>query len=345
MPNSLCETRIDWTTTTTLSQRLERWKCQCSSSSRLVVDEPLCRRSSLRIGGPARWWIEVGAIDDLLSLLAELADEEFHCVGLGSNTLFPDGGVEAPVVRLVDELAAWSIKEDGASGRAKVEVMAGAINAHLVRGLLARGLVGAEFLTLIPGTFGGAVALNAGTKERELEEILESVLLARPDKQQGCWHIERWTPAELSMSYRKASLPEGSVVVGGLIAVEEGDVEGARQRMADDKERRNQTQPYRLASVGSTFANPEGDYAGRLIEEAGLKGESIGGARISEVHGNFFINESEATAEDFLGLMALARHRVRRDFGVELRPEVKFVGFDGMKRLGELERELGRSDD
>ena len=142
------------------------------------------------------------------------------------------------------------------------------------------------------------------------------------------------------MSYRSADLPPGSLVVGGVIEVTDGDVDEARQLVAKDKERRNRTQPYRLASVGSTFANPDGDYAGRLIEEVGLKGESTGGARVSELHANFFINESEARADDFLELMARARHRVREQFGVELRPEVRFVGFDGMKRLCELEQQL-----
>ena len=147
------------------------------------------------------------------------------------------------------------------------------------------------------------------------------------------------------MRYRHTALPEGTLVVGGTIRVRRGDVDAARERIAADKERRNRTQPYRLASVGSTFANPEGDYAGRLIDQVGLKGESIGGATISELHANFFINESDATAEDFLRLMALARHRVRNDFGVELRPEVRFVGFDGMKRLTEYERQLENADD
>lgn len=344
MPNSHCGTRIEWTTATELEDRLQHWSQQSASSSCLVVDESLSRRSSLRIGGPARWWIEVGALDDLWSLLAVLAGEEFYCVGLGSNTLFPDDGIDAPVVRLVDELATWSIRDAAQAGRPVVEVMAGAVNAHLVRGLLAEGYVGAEFLTLIPGTFGGAVALNAGTKECELRAILASVTLAVPDADRRCWRIERRTPRQLAMSYRCARLPRGAVVVGGVIEVQEGDVDEARQRMTVDKQRRNRTQPYRLASVGSTFANPEDDYAGRLIDEAGLKGESIGGARISELHANFFINDSEATADDFLRLMALARHRVRNTFGIELRPEVRFVGFDGRKKLQNLERELEGSD-
>lgn len=344
MLNAVGERRIEWATSATLEERLEDWRRDASSASRLVKDEPLSRRSSLRIGGPASRWIEVGRVDDLWSLLEALSGEEFHCVGLGSNVVFPDEGIESPVIRLVDELAGWSVHPHRGSEAAAVEVMAGAVNAHLVRGLLADGWVGAEFLTLIPGTFGGGVALNAGTKECELNEILESVWLAIPDDDQRCWRIEEQSPRALSMRYRHASLPTGSMVVGGVLEVQRGDVEKARQRMAADKRRRNETQPYRLASVGSTFANPEGDFAGRLIDEAGLKGRAVGGARISELHANFFINDSEATAGDFLRLMAIARHRVRRDFGIELRPEVRFVGFDGRRRLRQLERQLEGSD-
>lgn len=344
MRQTSCGKRIDWETSSTLFKRLERWARQTSSRSELKTEEPLSRRCSLRIGGPAAYWLEVGARKDLWALLRVLGDTRCHCVGLGSNVLFPDDGIEAPVVRFVGQLADWQVETVDAD-TARVDVAAGTINAHLVRGLLDDGWVGAEFLKLIPGTFGGAVALNAGTKERELSSILCHAELAVCDRNEECWRIERWSSEELKMSYRHTDIPDDAVVVGGRIEVQRGDVQAARSRMKADRDRRDRTQPYRLASVGSTFANPEGDYAGRLIDEAGLKGETIGGATISELHANFFVNESDASARDFLKLMALARHRVRCDFGVTLRPEVRFVGFDGMKRLRDYERQLERHDD
>lgn len=342
MSHLVCGKRIDWQKSSRLSERLEGWAERSTSASRLVADEPLSRHSSLRIGGPATHWVEVGTGDDLRSLLEVVADASFYCVGLGSNVLFPDEGIDAPVVKLTGDLAQWDVDEDG--DRAVVDVGAGTVNAHLVRGLLDEGWVGAGFLHLIPGTFGGAVALNAGTKEKELRAIVDSVELAVRDDQRRCWRFERRGPDELEMSYRHTALPEASIVVGGRIRVRDGDVEEARRRMDADKERRDETQPYRLASVGSTFANPDGDYAGRLIDEVGLKGETVGGAKISELHANFFINESDATTEDFLRLMAMARHRVRRDFDTTLRPEVKFVGFDGLQKLRKYERQLEGSD-
>mgnify|MGYP006298355921 CR=1 FL=1 len=308
---------------------------------RVKRDEPLGRHTSLRIGGPADYWIEVGTLDGLRAVArqAEAAGLPRYVVGLGSNVLFPDSGIRGVVVRLVGELAEWQIEEeDSESGRATVQVGAGMVNAHLVRGLLDASWVGAEFLRLIPGTFGGAVALNAGTKEAELASILEDAdLLVRAS---NGWSVRRMTPDQLELSYRHSELPEGSIVVSGRIVVEAGDVAEARAAMQSDRQRRDRTQPYQLASVGSTFANPEGDYAGRLIDEVGLKGERIGGARISETHANFFINEDDASAEAFLRLMALARQRVRDAFDVELRPEVRFVGFDGRQRLEQYQREL-----
>lgn len=301
-------------------------------------NEMLAGHSSLQIGGEATWWIEVGSRDALVATVdaANERDVPYWPVGLGSNTLFPDEGVDGAVIRLVDELAEWSF-EEVTEDEALVEVGAGVVNAHLVRGLLDAGWVGAEFLRLVPGTFGGAVAMNAGTKEAELESILVDADLVVPD---GGASTTRRPAGELELAYRSSNLPEGAVVAAGRVRVEDGDVDEAREKMEADWDRRDETQPYKLASAGSTFANPEHDYAGRLIDEAGLKGESVGDARISETHANFFINEDDATAEDFLKLMALARRRVRDEYDVELRPEVTFVGFDGATRLEEYERKV-----
>jgi len=312
--------------------------------------ESLARRSSLRIGGEADHWVEPTSLEELIAVCEIATDHDLpiHVVGLGSNTLFPDEGLRGITIRMSGELASWEILDapsNDKEGVTHVRVGAGAINAHLVRGVLAKGLVGAEFLVLIPGTFGGAVVMNAGTKEAELSSVLTSITLLIPDASTNTWKTAVMTPEQLEMRYRHATLPEGALVVDGTIALSKGDVEAASQAAKDDKERRNRTQPYKLASVGSTFANPPGDYAGRLIEAVGLKGTARGGARVSDLHANFFINEDGASAADFLWLMALARVRVRRDFGVELTPEVRFVGFDGFRELARIERELSEGDD
>lgn len=303
-------------------------------------DASLARRSSLRIGGTAQYWVEPGSTSALRAVLREAGAEGLpvYVVGLGSNVLFPDGRLDAAVVRLVGDFSDWHI-EATRGDCADVNVGAGCVNAHLVRGLLDEGWVGTEFLRLVPGTFGGAVAMNAGTKEGELAGILSDADLMVPTPD-GEVVERRLTANSLSLAYRHSDLPDGAIVTGGRIEVRRGDVEQAREKMESDRERRDETQPYKLASAGSTFANPEDDYAGRLIDESGLKGERVGGARISETHANFFINEDDATCEDFLRLVALARVRVRERFDVELRPEVTFVGFDGFGRLETYEQEL-----
>lgn len=300
-------------------------------------DEPLAKHGSLRIGGPAAYWIEAHDVDELQTAWRFAHDHDLpvELVGLGSNVLFPDEGIRGVVIRLAGDFATWSVRPSG--DEATVSIGAGALNAHLVRGLLKDGWTGMEFLVLIPGTFGGAVTMNAGTREKDLASVLRRVELFAPHEP-GMVRVLDATQIEIS--YRHTSLPEGSIVTGAEICVQRGDTDAAWERVRADKERRNQTQPYRLASVGSTFANPEGDFAGRLIEAVGLKGQAVGGARISPLHANFFINEEGATAEDFIRLMAMARVRVRQRFGIELRPEVRFVGFDGWAKLQATEQEV-----
>lgn len=309
---------------------------------RLRRDEPLAKHGTLRIGGPASYWIEASSVEELRAALgfAEENDLPWVVVGLGSNVLFPDEGIEGVAIRLAGSFGEWQVDEQG--DEALVSIGAGAVNAHLVRGLLKDGWIGMEFLVLIPGTFGGAIAMNAGTREKELSSVLRRVELFAPpgNGNREPRMVTVLDANEIEISYRHAALPEGSIVTGGVIRVERGDTEAAWERVRADKERRNETQPYRLASVGSTFKNPEGDFAGRLIEAVGLKGHGVGGARISPLHANFFINEKDATAEDFLTLMATARVRVRRQFGIELQPEVRFIGFDGWQRLQAIEQQL-----
>lgn len=278
-------------------------------------------------------WAEPESAHEAAMLLeaAHHAGVPYAVVGLGSNTLFPDAGFPGLVIRLGGELATWRVEGQQAW------VGGGVVNAHLVRGLLKSGWTGMEFLSLIPGTFGGAVAMNAGTKDKELSAILVEFEILDPAQPRT---VRTMTPQLAQMAYRHTEIPEGGIILGGRIELENGDVVMAEQAVRQDKDRRNATQPYRFASVGSTFANPPGDFAGRLIQDVGLKGSAQGGARVSELHANFFINENQATAEDFLTLMARARVAVRQKFGVELRPEVCFVGFDGWSRLLEIEAEL-----
>ena len=317
------------------SKRRSEFESQLRSDfgDRIRYEEPLSKHSSLRIGGPALVWVEPQDVAELMDVVAAATASglSVYPTGLGSNSLFPDAGIDGVMIRLSGALAGWTVN-DGIA-----ELGGGAVNAHLVRGLLKLGWVGMEFLALIPGTLGGAVAMNAGTKERELSDMLIDAQIIDPLQPRM---VKTMSCEELNLRYRHADLPDNAIVVGARVRVQTGDVDAAKANVDADKARRNLTQPYRLASVGSTFANPEGDYAGRLIEAVGLKGHRIGGACVSELHANFFINQENASAKDFITLMATARRRVRDQFGVDLRPEVCFVGFDGWSEMKEIEASL-----
>lgn len=293
----------------------------------------LRRATTLRVGGAAQLFValdSVAAVEQALSL-CEAAGVALTLVGLGSNVVVPDEGVRGLVARLGGALAHVTlaggaplepVDSPSRTGELLIEAGAGAVNAHLVRDLHRAGYVGAEFLALVPGTVGGAVVMNAGTRWGELSGILDAVAVV------DARHGHRWIAAtELGMSYRHTALPKGAVVVGARLRVTPGDTVDAAQRVKDEKAYREATQPYKLATNGSVFANPPGDAAGRLIDAAGLKGTRDGEAQISEKHANWIVNTTgRASAASVLRLMALARRTVRERFGVVLRPEVRLLG-------------------
>jgi len=199
------------------------------------------------------------------------------------------------------------------------------MNAHAVRVLHAEGLVGAEFLALVPGQFGGAVVMNAGTRWGELSEILVEVRLATVEGE-----IVDVPVSNLAPSYRHGGVPPGAVVLSGTVRVDPGDADAARQKVRQEKLYRSQTQPYRLNTSGSIFANPPGDAAGRLIEAAGVKGLRWGGVEVSSVHANWIVNWSGGTALEVVQMMAFVRRCVCSHADVTLRPEVRLMGFSGL---------------
>ncbi|MCA9563941.1 MAG: UDP-N-acetylmuramate dehydrogenase, partial [Myxococcales bacterium] len=190
----------------------------------------------------------------------------------------------------------------------------------------------------VPGTLGGAVAMNAGTRSGELGDVLVSVRVMGPDGT-----IQDLDHARLGFAYRTANVPAGSLVVSARLRATVGGVDEGKARVREEREYRNRTQPYSSPSAGSVFRNPEGDHAGRLIEAAQLKGTRRGGAQISPLHANFIVTEEGATAADVLELMALARREVRTQFGVQLHPEQRLLGFSEhsvLNLLDQLEERL-----
>jgi UDP-N-acetylmuramate dehydrogenase len=286
------------------------------------IDEPLAGRVAFRIGGQADVYARILTIEALRDVLRIAADfgVPVTLLGTGSNVLVSDRGVRGIVVRLGGELADIHLSpREGGGGDA--EVGAGALNAQLVALALNLGLVGIEFLATVPGTFGGALIMNAGAHGGEIAPFVREVRLI--DRR---FEIVRRPGAECGFAYRTSGFASGEILTSATIAIPSGDAAAAREHLKEMRERRRKTQPLDKPNAGSIFKNPPGDYAGRLIEACGLKGRRIGGAAISELHANFIVNEGGAKAADVVALARIAQETVGGRFGVRLEWEVRRIG-------------------
>ncbi|MBU1670165.1 MAG: UDP-N-acetylmuramate dehydrogenase [Actinobacteria bacterium] len=288
------------------------------TGARVEASVPLHAHTTWRVGGPADYmaWVDsAGVLAEVLTVLHGRGVGSM-VLGNGSNVLVSDRGYRGVVLRLSGELADLSVDGErviaggGAGLRAAVEAAAKA------------GLTGLEFAFGIPGTVGGAVMTNAGAFSSSVSECLLSVRTLAAG--------ESRTRERFEAGYREALVPNGEVVVATVFALARDSAAGVRARMAERASARRASQPGG-ATAGSVFKNPEGDHAGRLIDLCGLKGRREGGARISEVHANFIVNDGSASASDIRTLMLLAAEEVFQRFGVRLEPEVSLVGFEGLE--------------
>jgi UDP-N-acetylenolpyruvoylglucosamine reductase len=278
---------------------------------------PLARLTTIGTGGPGAALAKPQSASELEEALrhAEADGLEIVVVGLGSNLLAADEGVDALVIRLEGELAA--IEVEGTTLRAG----GGATNAVCLHRARGAGLGGFEFACAIPGTAGGGVKMNAGAYERDWSDVLERALVV------SARGAEWRTRDELDLSYRHSGLAEDEVVAQVEFRLEQRATEEIKREVADLVARRKATQPTNKRTFGSVFKNPPGELgAGRMLELCGLKGHRIGGALISPMHANFIENADGATSADCVALMDEARRRAREQFGVELEREVAFVG-------------------
>jgi UDP-N-acetylmuramate dehydrogenase len=277
----------------------------------------LARYTTIGTGGPARWFGRPESLDELHELLRWAGEEHIavEVIGLGSNLLVHDDGVDALVLKLSGELAAADV--DG-----ELLVMGGgAANAVGLHRARAAGLGGFEFASAIPGTAGGGVRMNAGAYGREWRDVLIDAVIVDSSGARTVG-VE-----ELALSYRHSGLARGEVVASVRFQLEPSSPELVKAAAAELLAQRKATQPTNKRTFGSVFKNPgEGPGAGRMIEECGLKGHRIGGALVSPRHANFIENDGSATTADCLAVMAEARRRVQQRFGVELQHEVQFLG-------------------
>jgi UDP-N-acetylmuramate dehydrogenase len=289
---------------------------------------PLAPYTSWRVGGPARQLFEPADLEDLAAFLSTLPrGEPVFWLGLGSNVLIRDGGIPGTVV-----LTAGLLDRLTLTGEGLVRAEAGVSCAKVARFGARHGLTGAEFLAGIPGTVGGALAMNAGAWGGETWALVERVETL---DRSGCTH-ER-TRAAYRPGYRHVRGPTGEWFVAAHLRLVPGDAAGATARIRALLRRRAETQPLGQPSCGSVFRNPPGDFAGRLIEACGLKGLCVGGACVSDKHANFIVNTGSATARDIETLVLRVAEAVLRRHGVRLEPEVRMVGVseDGAEGSGQ----------
>ena len=288
--------------------------------SNVAFDQPMERFTTFRVGGKVEAVCLVEdsrALERVLAYARETATP-YLVVGRGSNLLVKDGGVRGLAIILRGKLALFQ-----RAGEKRDLVFAGA-GLHLSECLSAcrrEGLGGLEFLAGIPGTVGGAVAMNAGAWGKETGDVVCEVEIILPS---GEW-ITGYR-SHLDFSYRRFTMAEGTVIVKVGFQCFPENPEAVEQKMRRYLERRKKTQPLEYPSGGSVFKNPPKDYAGRLIEQVGLKGFRIGGAMISGKHANFIVNTGGATAGDVLALMEVAQKKVKEETGVDLEPEIRVVG-------------------
>ena len=288
---------------------------------RLRLDEPLARYTSMKIGGPADYFIEVESGAALADVFVTLRRHQvpLWVLGNGSNVLISDRGVRGAVIHLAGEFKKIVWRDVGES----IEVAVGAAYAVtlLVRQAARKGYAGLEFAEGIPGTVGGALVMNAGAYGSEFEKVVERVEAINLDG-----HPVVFSREQMTFSYRDSHLPAGTVVTRVLLRLRREEPAEVDSKLRELVGKRKSSQPSGFPNSGSMFRNPPGDYAGRLIEAAGLKGHRIGQAQIAERHANFIVNLGGAKAADVRQLMAAAQREVRRRFNIDLIPEVKFVG-------------------
>jgi len=291
-----------------------------SPRGELLLDEPLARHTSWRVGGPARRLYRPADAEDLAAFLRGLDPEEpLLWLGLGSNLLVSDAGFAGTVIETQGALDA--LERDGAQG---IRAEAGVSCAKAARFAAKLGLGGIEFLAGIPGTIGGALAMNAGAWGGE---TWGRVVRVKTIDRRG--EIRERGPQDFEIGYRQVRGVPGEWFLEAQFALEPSDADEAMERIRTLLGERGERQPIGLPSCGSVFRNPPGDHAARLIEAAGLKGTREGGAQVSEKHANFIINTGEASARDIARLIVRVRREVEGKSGIRLIPEVHRVGEAG----------------
>ena len=286
--------------------------------AKVLVKEPMASHTTFRIGGPADYFVLPETVEELAAILKLCKEEKvpYFILGNGSNLLVGDKGFRGVVVQLYKNFDGMTI--EGTTVTAK----AGAMLVRVAKESGKAGLTGLEFASGIPGTIGGAMVMNAGAYGGEMKDVVTSVTVLTKDGE-----IKKLSGEEMNFRYRGSVVEdEGYIVLEAVMELKEGNLEEIQSRIDELSIQRKTKQPIEYPSAGSTFKRPEGYFAGKLIQDAELRGYRVGGAQVSEKHCGFVINAGGATAADVMQLMQDVSDKVNAQFGVTLEPEVKRVG-------------------
>lgn len=301
-----------------MNEEIKQKFCREFGSDRVLLEEPMKRHTTFRIGGPAEVFVMPGNLEEVQRILeiCRTKDLPYFILGNGSNLLVSDKGYQGVVVQLYRNFGQIRVEDS------RIHAQAGALLSGIAAAAREASLTGFEFAGGIPGTLGGAVVMNAGAYGGEMKDVLKEVTVLTPEG--GVLTLQA---DELHMGYRTSVIKEaGYIVLEAVISLEKGDQEEIRSRMQELAGMRTSKQPLSYPSAGSTFKRPEGYFAGKLIMDSGLRGYQVGGAQVSEKHCGFVINTGNATAKDVTTLMSDVQRIVLEKFGVKLEPEVKFLG-------------------
>lgn len=286
--------------------------------NRIYQKEPMKKHTTFRVGGEADYFVTPNSVAEVQAVVKLCREKNipYYILGNGSNLLVGDKGYRGVIIQIYREM-----NEIRVAGE-EISVQAGALLSKVGSAALDAGLTGFEFAAGIPGTVGGAVVMNAGAYGGELKDVLIDATVLTPDGE-----IAVLSKEDLELGYRTSVIAKkGYIVLEAKIKLETGDQEAIRARMDELKAQRVTKQPLEYPSAGSTFKRPEGYFAGKLIQDAGLRGFQVGGAQVSEKHCGFVINKGDATAADIVELMNQVSEKVKETFGVTLEPEVKRIG-------------------
>lgn len=286
----------------------------------IKIDEPMKKHISFKVGGPADILVRPRTEEQIKNTISLLQEEgvNYLIIGNGSNLLIKDGGIRGVVIEISDNFNSFEIKNN------KVSIQSGALLSIVGKAVLREELKGFEFAAGIPGTLGGALAMNAGAYGGEMKDIVKSVRVM--DSKGNILELKN---EQMEFGYRKSIISrEEYIILSAEIELEKGNYDEIKETMMDFTQRRVSKQPLSLPSAGSTFKRPIGNFAGKLIEDSGLRGLTLRGAQVSEKHCGFVVNLGNAKAKDILDLMYVVKSTVYSKFGVMLEEEVKILGED-----------------